>query len=187
MNWDLLYIIPEEKHDKKELLEILQSQQQIKFISLVGIDFLGNDTDEKIPVQNFIENIDTFLPGIASLNNAKVDMKADLNCKWYIDYNYENIDTLTGKPVGTLRIPCFLYHDNVAVDSRNILKSSISYFNTSILKLLKDNPAYLTKLGISFEDIKEVAITAATELEFWVNTPNDFAEIEELSTSEVLK
>jgi glutamine synthetase len=201
MNWDLLYIIPEEKHNKKELLEILQSQQQIKFISLVGIDFLGNDTDEKIPVQNFIENIDTFLhgiaiqtdgssvvlPGIASLNNAKVDMKADLNCKWYIDYNYENIDTLTGKPVGTLRIPCFLYHDNVAVDSRNILKSSIGYFNTSILKLLKDNPAYLTKLGISFEDIKEVGITAATELEFWVNTPNDFAEIEELSTSEVLK
>lgn len=201
MYCNLLYVIPEEKHTKKDLLEILQVQQQIRFVSLVGIDFLGNGTDEKIPVQNFIENVDTFLqgtaiqtdgssvvlPGIASLNNAKVDMKVDLNCNWYVDYNYENIEILTNKPIGTLRIPCHLYHEKEAVDSRYILKNSIISFNESILALLKENPSYLLKLGISFEDIKEVSLTAATELEFWVNTPNEIAELEELSTSQELK
>ena len=61
----LLYVISKEKQNKKDLLEILQQQQQIRFVSLVGIDFLGNDTDEKIPIKNFIKDIDTFLSGTA--------------------------------------------------------------------------------------------------------------------------
>jgi glutamine synthetase len=199
--YDLLYVIKKEKHNKEDLLNLLKEHEEIKFVSLAGIDFLGNDTDEKIPVQNFIENIDTFLygtaiqtdgssvvlPGIASLNNAKVDMKADLNCNWFVDYNFENLDSKTNKPVGTLRIPCHLYHENLAVDSRHILKNSVEFFNETILELLKTNPAILASLNISFDDIEKVSITAATELEFWVKTPNEFAELEELSTSQVLK
>jgi glutamine synthetase len=55
-----------------------------------NIDLSGNDTDEKIPVSLFLQDINAFLkgevqtdgssvalPGIASLNNAKVDMLAD--------------------------------------------------------------------------------------------------------------
>ena len=55
---------------------------------MVGIDLSGNDTDEKIPVKVFLDDINAFLngaavqtdgssvvlPGIATLNNAKVDM-----------------------------------------------------------------------------------------------------------------
>ncbi|MEG0774650.1 glutamine synthetase [Clostridium sp.] len=201
MHYDLLYVIKNDKHNKKDLLNLLNDHEEIKFVSLVGIDFLGNDTDEKIPTQNFIENINTFLhgtaiqtdgssvvlPGIASLNNAKVDMKIDLECNWFVDYNFENLDSKSGRPVGTLRIPCHLYHENLPVDSRHILKNSVEYFNNTVLQLLKENPEYLNNAQLSFEDIDKVSITAATELEFWVKTPNEFAEVEELSTSEVLK
>src|SRR3712207_9574517 len=55
-------------------------------------------------------------PGIATLNNAQLDMIADLNVNWFVDYNHENIDEETQKPIGTLRIPCYLYHNNVAID-----------------------------------------------------------------------
>ncbi|MEG2656781.1 MAG: glutamine synthetase [Clostridium sp.] len=198
---DLLYVISTNKQNKEELLKVLQQHQEIRFVSLVGIDFLGNDTDEKIPVKNFIEDIETFLhgtavqtdgssvilPGIATLNNAKVDMKVDLTCNWFIDYNYDYIDEKTGKPVGTIRMPCHLYHEGIAVDSRYILKNSVNHFRNSMMKLFKENEGYLSNFNISYDDIEDVSITSATELEFWVNTPNELAEIEELSTSEVLK
>lgn len=197
----LLYVISKEKQNKKGLLEILQQQQQIRFVSLVGIDFLGNDTDEKIPIKNFINDIDTFLsgtavqtdgssvilPGIATLNNAKVDMKVDLSCNWFIDYNYDYVDEITGRPVGTIRIPCHLYHEGIAVDSRFILKNSVNYFKKTMIKLFDKNRNYLSNFNVTFEDLADVEVTAATELEFWVNTPNELAEIEELSTSQVLK
>lgn len=197
----LLFVIPTNKQSKEELLGILQQHKEIRFVSLVGIDFLGNDTDEKIPMKNFIEDIDTFLqgtavqtdgssvilPGIATLNNAKVDMKVDLTCNWIVDYNHDYIDEETGNPVGTIRIPCHLYHEDIAVDSRYILKNSVDYFRSSLMKLFKENKEYLSNFGITYDEIEGVSITAATELEFWVNTPNELAEIEELSTSQVLK
>ena len=198
---NLFYVIPKEKQNKEDLLEILNQQQQIKFVSLVGIDFLGNDTDEKIPIKNFINDIDTFLngtavqtdgssvilPGIATLNNAKVDMIVDLTCNWFVDYNYDYIDELTGKPVGTIRIPCHLYHEGKAVDSRYMLKNAVNNFKVTLMNLFKDNKEYLSNFKIEYDDIADVNITAATELEFWVNTPNELAEIEELCTSQVLK
>jgi glutamine synthetase len=197
----LLFVIPTNKQNKEELLKILQQHREIRFVSLVGVDFLGNDTDEKIPVKNFIEDIDTFLhgtavqtdgssvilPGIATLNNAKVDMKVDLTCKWFVDYNYDYIDEETNKPVGTIRMPCHLYHEGVAVDSRYILKNSVDHFRDSMMKLFEENPQFLANFNVTYDEIEDVSITAATELEFWVNTPNELAEIEELSTSQVLK
>lgn len=201
MKNDLIYFISRENHSKESLLETLSSHPEIKFVSLIGVDLSGNDTDEKIPIKLFIEDIDTFLygaavqtdgssvsfPGIATLNNAKVDMIVDLKCNWFVDYNYEHIDPITTKPIGTLRIPCFLYHDNKAVDSRNILNNSIEHFKSTTLSLLKKYPETLSQFGITFDDIQDIIATSATELEFWVNTPNDNAEIEELSTSQVLK
>ena len=47
-------------------------------------------------------------------------------------------------------------------------------------------PEVLKAYGISKDDIEKIVITSATELEFWVKTPNDQAEIEELSTSQEL-
>lgn len=196
----LIFSIPRSKHSQEELTRILVDHPEIKFVSLVGIDLSGNDTDEKIPMKVFLEDINTFLkgaiqtdgssvvlPGIASLNNAKVDMVADLDVNWFVDYNYEHIDDETGKPVGTLRIPCFLYHENEAVDSRHILKNSISYFKNTLLNLFKEHPEALSDYKITCDDIEDVVATSATELEFWVKTPNDVAQIEELSTSQVLQ
>src|SRR5574344_1373965 len=103
---NLLYAIPKENHNVKDLKELLDNHPEIKFVSFVGIDLSGNDTDEKIPVNLFLDDLDSFLhgvavqtdgssvvlPGIATLNNAKVDMVTDLNCKWFVDYNYDFID-----------------------------------------------------------------------------------------------
>ncbi|XZK75245.1 glutamine synthetase [Clostridium perfringens] len=201
MNKDLLFTIPKKYHNKESLISIFEDHPEIKFVSLVGVDLAGNDTDEKIHSKLFLKDIDSFLhgtavqtdgssvvlPGIATLNNAKVDMIADLDCKWFVDYNYDFIDPLTNRPVGTLRIPCFLIHEDKAVDSRHILKNSIDTFKSNIFSLLKKYPETLNDLNIKFDDIDDLLLTSATELEFWVKTPNDKALIEELSTSEVLQ
>ena len=201
MNKDLLFTIPKKYHNKESLISIFEDHPEIKFVSLVGVDLAGNDTYEKIPSKLFLKDIDSFLhgtavqtdgssvvlPGIATLNNAKVDMIADLDCKWFVDYNYDFIDPLTNRPVGTLRIPCFLIHEDKAVDSRHILKNSIDTFKSNIFSLLKKYPETLNDLNIKFDDIDDLLLTSATELEFWVKTPNDKALIEELSTSEVLQ
>ncbi len=197
---DLVYVIPKEKHSEEDLQNILTSHTEIKFVSLIGVDLSGNDTDEKIPIKVFLNDISTFLkgaiqtdgssvvlPGIASLNNAKVDMLADLDVNWYIDYNNELIDEETDNPIGTLRIPCFLYHENIAIDSRYILKRSIEHFKTTLMDLFEKYPEALSDLGISINDIEDIVATSATELEFWVKTPNNQAQVEELSTSQVLQ
>jgi len=36
------------------------------------------------------------LTNIATLNNARVDMWGDPSVNWFVDYNYENIDPVTG-------------------------------------------------------------------------------------------
>ncbi|ELC8443429.1 glutamine synthetase [Clostridium perfringens] len=201
MSKDLLFTISKKHHNKESLVSIFEDHPEIKFVSLVGVDLAGNDTDEKIPAKLFLKDIDSFLhgtavqtdgssvvlPGIATLNNAKVDMIADLDCKWFVDYNYDFIDPLTNRPVGTLRIPCFLIHEDKPVDSRHILKNSIDTFKSNLFSLLKKYPETLNDLNVNFDDIEDLLLTSATELEFWVKTPNDKALIEELSTSQVLQ
>src|SRR3712207_8134628 len=84
----LLYYIKSEDHSAEKLREILGANTNIKFVSLMGVDLGGNATDEKIPVSLFLNDIDSFLKGsiqtdgssvelhnIATLNNAKVDLK----------------------------------------------------------------------------------------------------------------
>lgn len=197
---DLIYTIPHDKHTSEDIKAILLAHPEIKFVSFVGVDLSCNDTDEKIPVKLFLEDLETILhgvaiqtdgssvvlPGIATLNNAKVDMITDLDSKWFVDYNYDHIDLETQKPIGTLRIPCFLYHTNKPVDSRHILKSAVTSFKDNLWKIFSDKPEVLEAYGITKDDIAEINITSATELEFWVKTPNDKAEVEELYTSEVL-
>lgn len=198
---DLIYTIPKSLHNKEDLFKIFNDHPEIKFVSIVGIDLSGNDTDEKIPAKLFLDDIDSFLngvaiqtdgssvvlPGIATLNDAKVDMIADKNANWFVDYNYDHIDISTNKPIGTLRIPSFLIHNNKPVCSRNILNSSVKTFKSTLLNIFKNNPNTLKPFNITFDDIDEIVTTSATELEFWVKTPNEKAHIEELSTSEVMQ
>ena len=122
---DLLYYIPAGQYGKEGVLSLLEQHPEIKFVSLVGIDLAGNDTDEKIPMSVFFDDYESFFEGravqtdgssvvltnIATLNNARVDMWGDPDVNWFVDYNYENIDEATGLPTGTLRIPAFLMHN----------------------------------------------------------------------------
>lgn len=197
---DLLYVIPAGT-SKDEVVELLKSHPEIKFVSLVGVDLAGNDTDEKIPMRVFLKDVDDFytgsavqtdgssvvLTGIATLNNAKVDMPADPTVNWYIDYNFEHFDEETGKPIGTLRIPSYLIHDGLKVDSRALLAQSLQYVKDEIKTLFKKHPKVSGLEHIDGTDIEDVVFTAGTELEFWVKTPLEQAEVGELTASQVMQ
>ena len=199
----MIFVVPKEEHSEDNLRKVLKDHPEIRFVSFVGLDIAGNDTDERIPVERFIEDMKGMLsdgvstdgsavnlPKIAELNNGKVSMIPDMSVNWYLDYNYENIDLKTGLPVGTLRIPAFLLHnDKYEVGSRVILRDSTEKFKEELLKLIKKYPYSLEYIqdGIKPDDIDEILVTAATELEFWVRTPDDKADREQLYTSQELK
>ena len=44
---DLVYVIPAGQYGKEGVLALLEQHPEIKFVSLVGVDLAGNDTDEK--------------------------------------------------------------------------------------------------------------------------------------------
>ena len=137
---ELLYVIPAHT-DRAEVQKRLEAHPEIKFVSLGGVDMAGNDTDEKIPMRIFLKDIDDFyagsavqtdgssvvLPGIATLNNAKVDMPVDPDVNWFVDYNFEHYDEDSEKPIGTLRIPSFLIHEGKRVDARAVLADSLEF------------------------------------------------------------
>ena len=196
---DLLYTI-KANTPKEEIIQQLREHPEIKFVSLVGIDMAGNDTDEKIPVRIFLKDIDEFyagsavqtdgssvvLPGIATLNNAKVDMPIDPNVNWFVDYNFEHYDEETNRPIGTLRIPSFLIHEGKRVDARAVLTDTLTYVKKSLLDLFHAYPD-ISGLDINGKDIADISFTSATELEFWVKTPLEEAAIEEMSASQVMQ
>ena len=193
---DLIYIIKKEEISKNFLIDLLNNHKEIKFVSLIGIDINGNDTDEKIPSDIFIKDIDLFLngcavqtdgssvvlTGIVTLNNAKVDIVVDKNCNWFVDYNFDNIDEVTNKPIGTLKIPSFLIHNDKYIDSRSTLNRSVKFLKETLRNLLKNNP----NPSFKYEDIDDIIINTATELEFWVSTPEELINIEDLTTSQDL-
>jgi len=197
---DLLYYIPAGQYGKEGVLALLEQHPEVKFVSLVGIDLAGNDTDEKIPVSAFFDNYESFFEGtavqtdgssvvltdIATLNNARVDMWGDPSVNWFIDYNYENIDEETGLPTGTLRIPAFLKHNDRFVDSRSILKQACQYVREEMLSIVKEK-GLPGMPHVKAEDIADIVFTSATELEFWVKTPSKSVAKRDLSVSQKLQ
>ena len=199
----MLFTIPVDKHDKESIKKILTDHPEVRFVSFAGVDIAGNDTDERIPIKLFMEDMEKMiehgvqtdgssvnLPKIADLNNAKVDIIPDPEVNWYVDHNYSNIDAVTGLPVGTLRIPSILVHNNMKrVGARAILKDALNKFRSDLLDEIKAHPYVIEHVGglESADDLEEILLTSATELEFWVRTPDDKADREELSTSQELK
>jgi len=197
---ELLYVIPAHT-PKDDVLKLVEAHSEIKFVSLVGIDMAGNDTDEKIPVQVFLKDIDDFyagtavqtdgssvvLTGIATLNNAKVDMPIDSSVNWFVDYNMEHYDEETGKPVGTLRIPSFLVHEGKRVGSRTVLADTLAFVKKELLDLFKKNPKISGIESVDGNEVEDIQFTSATELEFWVKTPLEEAAIAEMSASPVMQ
>lgn len=200
MSNELLYYIPAGQYGKEGVLSLLEQHPEIKFVSLVGIDLAGNDTDEKIPIKAFFDDYEAFFEGtavqtdgssvvltdIATLNNARVDMWADPDVNWFVDYNYDNIDLVTGLPTGTLRIPAFLMHNYKYVDSRSILKETTDYVRGELLKLLKST-AVPGMEHVKGDDIADIIFTTATELEFWVKTPSQVVATSELAVSQKMQ
>ena len=197
---ELLYVIPAHT-PKDDVLKLVEAHSEIKFVSLVGIDMAGNDTDEKIPVQVFLKDIDDFyagtavqtdgssvvLTGIATLNNAKVDMPIDSSVNWFVDYNMEHYDEETGKPVGTLRIPSFLVHEGKRVGSRTVLADTLAFVKKELLDLFKKNPKISGIESVDGNEVEDIQFTSATELEFWVKTPLEEAAIAEMSASQIMQ
>ena len=200
MNKDLLYYIPTGEFGKEGVLALLRTHPEIRFVSLVGIDLAGNDTDEKVPIELFLKNYDDFFAGtavqtdgssvvlmnIATLNDARVDMVADPSVNWYIDYNEDNIYD-NGRPVGTLRIPCFLLHNGKFIDSRSILKDSCAFVAAKLKGLLAGGRKVKGMEDVPFDDIADIEFTIGTELEFWVKTPSEKETIQHLSISQRLQ
>lgn len=199
----MLFTIPAEQHSAEQITEILRRHPEVQFVSLVGIDIGGHDTDEKIPVNLFLEDIDKVLengvqtdgssvalPKIAVLNNAKIDIIPDLSVNWYVDYNFRNRGYKTGLPIGTLRIPSFLVHNETfECGSRVILRDALKHFKEKLMEELTAHPYVFEHMsGInSADEIEDLVLTSATELEFWVKTPDDKGDREQLFTAQVLK
>ncbi len=198
---DLLYFLPPDTHSPEQLIQLLNCHQEIRFVSFVGIDMAGNDTDEKIPMTYFIKNISAFLdtkrvhsdgsavnlPGIAKLHDGTIDFLADKDAVWFVDYNYEHVDPESKRPIGTLRIPSFIYYKNEMVCSRSILKRSIARMLENLLEVYRQYPALCAASGFSFEEIDHLGTRAATELEFWVSSPDEKVSEQRLSIAESLK
>ncbi len=198
----MLFCITPDKHEEAALQQCLSEHPEIKFVSLVGLDVFGHDTDEKVPVREIFKDYKGFLkngvqtdgssvllPGIADITNARVDIVPDADANWYVDHNFDNIDEETGLPVGTLRIPAVLMHNSdTPVGSRAILRDAVAEFKRGLVQALRDNPYVFEFLPIeSADEIEDVQLTAATELEFYVKTPHEVADKEKLHTSQEMK
>lgn len=199
----MLYTLRPDEHDPETVRARLASHPEVKFVSFTGVDMGGHNTDEKIPVQAFTEDMESLLssgvqtdgssvalPTIADLSNARVDIMPDTDVNWYVEYNYDNIGYDTGLPTGTLRIPSFLRHNgDTMVGSRTFLKDSVERFTERFTKVLQDNPYVFEYIdGISsLDEVDHFMLTNATELEFWVKTPDDRADRNQLSIAQELK
>lgn len=196
----LLYTVYPKNETPDSLKQLISQHTEIKFVSLVAVDLGNNSTDEKVPVEIFLEDVSGFLkagvqtdgssvylPKIAEINNAKVDLIPDTEVRWIVDYNWNYLDE-DGNPVGTLLIPAYLVHDSRYVCSRSVLKKATEHFEKSIIDLFESHPYLAEEFGIKADEkIKEVQLTTATELEFWVKTPDNRTDIEKLTTSQILK
>ncbi len=195
----MTYYIDTKKLSKKEIIEILNNNKNIKFVSFVTVDLANNRTDERIPIDLFIENYDKFmekgiqtdgssvsLPKIADINNGKVDILPDRNVKWVIDYSRTYFDENDNR-IGTLLIPSFLVHDGIRVGSRGVLYRAVNTLENYVKETLK-NKKYRDIISLSDDEtIEEVRLTTATELEFWVYSPYVTKDEESLFVSQELK
>lgn len=197
----MLYVIKSEDKSPEKLANLLKSHPEIQFVSLLGVDFGNNHTDEKIPVDIVLSDLEHFfkngiqtdgssvyLPEIASINNAKVDLIPDMEANWIVDYNMSH-PLENGDFCGTLIVPAFLVHNGKEVCSRSVLKNAVINFKNEIMSLFKSNPTLLEEYDdiTSADEIDDVILTSATELEFWVKTPDSKTDLEKLATSQNLK
>src|SRR6056297_2117901 len=200
MNENLSYFIRPELIEPQYIIEFFSKNPNIRFVSLFGIDIVGHDTDEKIPKRVFLDKLEDIfldkpflqtdgssiaLSSLAKLNDCKVDMVADRYSTWYVDYNFENMDCQTNLPVGTLRIPAYLYHNGIAIGTRALLKKGERLFKENLMKYMIQT-GFMEKRHIE-DKVADININIGTELEFWVKTPTKDAQIIQLQTAQSMQ
>lgn len=200
MTRELVTVVPEQSKRRDELKEFILKHPYLRFVSLVGVDLLGNDTDERIPIEHFLKNLEDIfaggvqtdgssvnLPGIAELNDAKVDFLIDFERRWVVDYNHELTDD-NGLPTGTIRIPVYFRHHDRFYCSRSVLRDTLDHVRRELLPLLAADGRFLAAHEIaSPADIADVYFTLGTELEFWVSSPAQHVSAHELRVTQALK
>ena len=81
-----------------------------------------------------------------------------------------------------------MHNSGTPVGTRAILRDAVAEFKRGLVQALRNNPYVFEYLPIdSADDIDEVLLTSATELEFYVKTPHEVADKERLHTSQELK
>ena len=55
---DLLYVIKPSQLTPDTLRAILLQHPEVQFVSFMGIDFAGNDTDEKVPISALLDDME---------------------------------------------------------------------------------------------------------------------------------
>ncbi len=194
-----IFVVPDEAKQPSAFAAFIEKHPHFRFVSLVGVDFLGNDTDERIPIEYFSKNAEEIfnggvqtdgssvnLPGIADINDAKVDFIIDAERKWFVDYN-EALRDENGAPVGTIRIPVFFRHHDKFVCSRSALRDTLETLRRELRSIIAKDPLFLKKHRISSGDIADLYFTVGTELEFWVSSPSPQVSTHELRVSQALK
>ena len=69
---ELLYLIPPADRTAAGLKLHLEAHPEIRYVSLTGVDLGGNDTDEKIPVSQFLARIEEYLSGGVQTDGSSV-------------------------------------------------------------------------------------------------------------------
>ncbi len=199
MPHDLVFVVPELSKRRDDLKEFILKHPYLRFVSLCGIDLLGNDTDERIPIEHFLKNLEDIfsggvqtdgssvnLPGIAELNDAKIDFVIDFERRWVIDYNPDLPDP-SGRPTGTIRIPVYFRHHDRFYCSRSVLRDTLEHVGGHLLDLVRRDTGFLNAHQLRTDHIREVYFTLGTELEFWVSSPSQQVSRQELRTTQSLK
>ena len=68
----MLFSIPKGQHSTEEVTKILEEHPEVQFVSLVGIDIGGHDTDEKIPVKLFLDDMEKILKSGVQTDGSSV-------------------------------------------------------------------------------------------------------------------
>ena len=53
----MLYYVNKNNYNDEEFKELIMKHKNIRFVSLVGVDLGGNATDEKIPIEFFLDDV----------------------------------------------------------------------------------------------------------------------------------
>ena len=84
----MLFTISPEKHGKEEVINLLCQHPEVQFVSFVGIDLGGHDTDEKIheliDYSLKLEACRPMVPALPYLKSLNLEMQKSILFRTYL-------------------------------------------------------------------------------------------------------